>query len=260
MQKLGIYAGLGYPDTPFEERISLIKKTGFDTVCLNFEKDMEQTETEWENQVRIVSKYDLPVQSVHLTGEGMTEIWSDGITADALTRRTIDELRRMKSLGIDIGVIHVTWGFKPPEPPSEKALNRFRKIAEEAEKCGAHLALENSVFPGHLHFLMENIDSPNIGFCYDSGHENAFTPGENFLVKYSDRLFTTHLHDNCGNYDNHYVPFDKNGSIDWVKKAELLKKTLFFKEYIILEPGPQSCTVEELICSAYKAAYRLSEM
>lgn len=260
MRKTGIYAGLGYPGFSLDERLRLIRDTGFDTVCLNFEKDMEETETDWENQVKLAEKYNLPVQAVHLTGAGMTDIWTDGVRADALVQRTVDELRRMKSLGINTGVIHVTWGFELPAPPSEAALNRFRKISEEAEKCGAEIALENSVFPGHLHFLLGNLDSPNVGFCYDSGHENAFTPGENFLRDYGNRLFAVHLHDNDGRDDNHYVPFDPKGTIDWGSKVSLMKNTEFFGNYVILEPGPQKCGIRQLIRKAYDAAVLLSEM
>lgn len=260
MQKIGIYAGLGYPGVSLEQRLSMIKNAGFNTVCLNFEEDMKSTETDWANQVNLTDRYELPVQSVHLTGAGMTEIWKDGIKAVCLVQRTVKELKRMKSLGVDTGVIHVTWGFDTPAPPSEHALDRFRRIAEAAEKCGAKIALENSVFPDHLHFLLKNINSPNVGFCYDSGHRNAFTQSENYIRDYGDRLFALHLHDNNGSSDNHYVPFDPDGTIDWNKEIEELKKTDFFSNYIILEPGPQKCTVEELIKSAYESAVKLSKI
>lgn len=258
MRKTGIYAGLGYPAVPFGERISMIKRAGFDTVCLNFEKDMEKTETAWDNQVKITEKLGIPVHSVHLTGAGMTDIWKGGIRAAALTERTVREIRGLSELGITTGVIHVTWGFEPPAPPTEKALGRFLKIAETAERYGVRIALENSVFPDHLHFLLDNISSPFVGFCYDSGHENAFTPREDLLAEYGGRMFEMHLHDNSGNRDDHYVPFDERGTIDWEAKARELKKTAIFGEFVILEPGPQDCGIEKLIESSRAAAVRLA--
>ena len=123
------------------------------------------------------------------------------------------------------------------------------------------VAFENSVSDAPLAFVLDHIRSDAVGFCYDSGHENAFTPDAHFLDRYGDRLIAMHLHDNNGTIDNHYAPFEPKGTIDWEKTAAALNKTALFRERIILEPGFQSWQpIEALIADCYKAAVRLAGM
>ena len=260
-RKLAIYAGIGGYEESFEERLALIKEVGFHAVCLNFERDMERTETPWPNQVELCRKYGLPVQAAHLTGTGMTKIWDDGSDAETITERTVREVVEMKACGVDVGVVHVTWGHDLPSPPSANALRRFERIASAAEQCGAVVALENSVSADHLRYALDNIASPHLGFCYDSGHENAFTPGENYLERYGDRLAAMHLHGNDGLHDNHFPPFHDGDTIDWGKKVAQLKNTALFREYVILESGYQrGLSLRDFLAESFTAAVRLSEM
>ena len=259
MKKLGIYAGIGYP-IPIEERIAKIKETGFDLICLDFEKEMEATETSWENQLKLADKYSLPVKEAHLTGSGMSSIWQDCEEAKFVCNRLIEELRDLSELGIPVGVAHVTWGLGAVNAPNQNALDYFTKIAEAAEKYKVKLALENSVSDLHVRYVLDNIKSDYLGFCYDSGHENAFTKGADYLDSYSDRLFAMHLHDNNGIKDNHYPPFDINGTVDWAKTVEKLKNTDIFKESVILEVGKQPEPFDDLLKRSYEAAKKLAEM
>ena len=168
-------------------------------------------------------------------------------------------MRDLRRLGIDTGVCHVTWGHAKPHEPDYIGLDRFKMIAEAAERYSIRLALENSVFPEYLQFIFDNIKSEYIGFCYDSGHENAFAPNFGYLSKFGNRLFALHLHDNDGKNDQHTVPFC--GTIDWAKKVEDLKKTALWESTITLESiicGEES--LEAGLKRAYDAAKKLSEM
>jgi sugar phosphate isomerase/epimerase len=92
---------------------------------------------------------------------------------------------------MDIGIY--TWfGFKYP----------FDEI----------IALENLRKPEYLDFLFDNIKSDKLKFCYDSGHNNCFTPEIDCLGKYGDKLIALHLHDNDGTCDQHLLPF--NGTME----------------------------------------------
>ena len=245
---------------PIEERMAAIAEAGFDAVCLDFERDMEASETSWENQVRLAEKYHLPVENVHLTGVDMTAVWQSGEAGERVTRRLIDELRDMSALGIKVGVAHVTWGYDRPAGERKLALSRYLRAAEAAEKYGVILALENSVYAEYVHFLLENIKIPAIGFCYDSGHENAFTPEEDYLSRYSDRLVAMHLHDNDGKNDNHYLPFHPNGTIDWQKKAAVLSKTALYRRMIMMEAVPDADTPKKGFADLMESAKRLARI
>lgn len=160
---------------------------------------------------------------------------------------TIEELCDLRKLGVYKGVCYVMWGFAKPHEADETGLRRFVRIAEAAERYGIYLGLENSVFPEYLQFIFDNIKSKYIGFCYDSGHENAFAPGFGYLSKFGDRLFALHLHDNDGVDDQHTVPF--SGNIDWISMVKELKKTATLESCIYGEE-----TLEQGLKKAYEAA------
>lgn len=258
MKRIGIYTGMGYK-VPFEDRVVAIKDAGFNVICLDFEKEMEPTETSWENQVKVCQKYNMPIETVHLTGSGTTKIWEDCETAEYVTNRLIEELRDMSRLGVEVGVAHITWGYDVPNEPNPNALDRFKRITEAAEKYNVKLGLENSVYAKQVRFVLDNIQSDHIGFCFDSGHENAFTHGENYLDSYADRLVAMHLHDNDGVHDQHKLPFD--GTVDWNKTVAQLKKSQLFRESVILELARQmEYPMEELLRLGYERAIKLAEM
>ena len=75
MKKLSIYTDLGYP-VSLERRLELIQDAGFDSVCLD-------TNSDWEMQMKLAQQYNLSVDEFHLSGDGMTGIWSDGEQADS---------------------------------------------------------------------------------------------------------------------------------------------------------------------------------
>ena len=257
MKNLSIYSSLG--KGTIDERLKAIKCAGFNTVCLDFEKDVAHTEGDWISQISLAVRTGLLIENVHLTGEGMSDIWSEGANGDAVTERLINELRDLKGLGLDKGVCHVTWGLSKPHEADKTGLDRFKRITEAAEKYGVYLALENSVFPEYLQFIFDNIKSEYIGFCFDSGHEHAFAPDFGYLSKFGDRLMALHLHDNDGIHDQHLVPF--YGSIDWTSKVEELKKTKLWESTVTLESciyGDES--LEDGLLRSYDAAKKLSEM
>ena len=252
--KMGINIGFGY-EISSEERFFLIREAGFDTVSLDFEQEFEPLLGSPESQVKLAEQYGLTVESAHLTGVNMTSIWTDGTAAELVTQRLIDELKLINTVGVPTGVAHVTWGMTAPPEPNGHALNRFRRAAETAERYNVKLALENSVFAEHVHYLLENIQSEHVGFCYDSGHENCFTPKENYLEKYGNRLFTMHLHDNNGLCDSHTFPFC--GTINWPEKVALLRRSAI-SDCLFLEIGYQpNENPESLLTKAYQTAKRL---
>ncbi len=243
---------------PIDDRIAAIRSVGFDAVCLDFEAELIATETSWTNQVRLCEKYGLPIENVHLTGAGMTAVWSDDEAGDRVIDRLIAELGDMASLGIRIGVAHVTWGHDRPLGDFIRGLSRYQRAVEAAEKYGVYLALENSVYPEYVRFLLDSIDSKHLGFCWDSGHENAFSPGENYLASYADRLLAMHIHDNDGIHDLHAMPF--TGTVDWTEAVRELVRAPLFARMLTLECGIGEYGLEEGFAAALESARRLHDL
>jgi len=257
MQQFSTYSGI-WMHTPIEERICAIAEAGFDAVCLDFEKELAKTETSWENQMMLAQKYKLPVENVHLTGVNMTSVWTDSDEGDTVIARLIEELRGIASLGIPVGVAHVTWGHSRPAGHRELGLRRYVRAAEAAEKYGVKLALENSVYPEYVRFLLDNLHSPAVGFCFDSGHECAFSPEENYLDSYADRLFAMHLHDNNGKDDQHSIPL--TGKVEWNRVLSQLKRAPLFQNTLTLECHASDRNLREDLHAALEAAETLCRM
>jgi len=99
----------------------------------------------------------------------------------------------------------------------ESSLTTWQPIADKAATLGIHLALEN-IFeeePSGLQQLISTIDSPNLAFCFDTGHCNLFsTVGmESWFLSLGTRMREVHLHDNWKQSDDHLPVGD--GEIDF---------------------------------------------
>ena len=108
-------------------------------------------------------------------------------------------------------------------------------IIETAQKHDVTLAIENcdDEHLPHMEYVLDNIDSKNLGFCFDSGHWHLFTRHVELINKYSDKLCALHLHDNIGKFpttdkwhqDMHMLPFD--GNVDFEYLAQEIAKTKY---------------------------------
>ncbi len=204
-------------DTPWDEQMRLIADAGFD--CTFFDWDNEHAHT--IIRANYARKLGLSVDSLHAPFGMINDIWADsqaGEDCNLQLMRVIDDCAMAK---IDKLVMHTTVGNHPPET-SGIGFFRYRSLCEFAKQSGIHICFENlEPFP-HLHEIMDAIDDPFHGFCWDCGHNLCYTPHVDMMALYSDRLMCLHLHDNYGvtqpgniDYrdDLHMLPFD--GVLDW---------------------------------------------
>ena len=206
MLKLGMYL-LRDATLSDEERLRIMRSTGFDFVCLG---TSPYADGDLAATVALCERLDIPVENVHLTGSKTSLIWNEGDEGEAIADRYCREIEYVSSLGVKTGIAHVTWGKSAVAPINETALCRYERIAECAEKNGFVLALENSVYPEYLYAVMDRVrGSRGIGYCFDSGHRNAFAPTEDFLGRFGDILAATHLQDNNGKNDRGICHSDK---------------------------------------------------
>jgi sugar phosphate isomerase/epimerase len=108
----------------------------------------------------------------------------------------------------------------------ENGLEVWRRVADEAGRLGVRVAVEN-VFddgPEPLRMLIDKIDRPDFGFCFDSGHFNLFStvPMEHWFEALGRRLIEVHLHDNDGTGDAHWAV--GRGTVDFKKMFYLMQR------------------------------------
>ena len=254
MQQIGIYP-VRNPDLSVRERIHITKQIGFDYVCAG---SIEQLmETGPDSFLSSAEREGLPVDNVHLTGGNTTDIWFPAPLGDEIVERYRKEMQIASDRGVKLGVMHVTWGFKPVQY-SEIGMERLRRLIGHAEKIGFTVCIENSAYPELFHVAMNAFDTPHARFTFDTGHWNAFFDHDDLIFdRYGDRMAITHLADNDGRRDLHLIPLD--GCTDFAKLAHSLKRMerLTF-EVASPRSKPHKATLEEAIADLSRTkAYAL---
>ena len=78
---------------------------------------------------------------------------------------------------------------------------------------------------GDICGLIDELDSPFVGMCLDTGHCSVFgdDPGE--MVRLAGpRLRTLHVHDNNGKSDLHWLPY--TGVIKWESRDAIIRSKI----------------------------------
>jgi sugar phosphate isomerase/epimerase len=89
----------------------------------------------------------------------------------------------------------------------ENSIDTWSQLIPLAEKLDTRIALENvyEADPGYLGLLLDALPPGRFGFCFDTGHFNAFAASglEAWIDRLGHRLIEIHLHDNKGALDEH---------------------------------------------------------
>ena len=227
MKKL-IYAAGAYkdfignfPPSSLEEQFQWIAEAGFDGTFTSWKEGCMRA------VAQNVEKAGLYYQSVHAPFNNVNVLWETGETGDVETDRLIRCVRECSEIGVNLVIMHA--GKTSGEVQTQKCLERFEKIVKEAEKSGVVLALENTGSLDFLRTLWTSFkDDKHVAFCFDTGHENGYTPDVDVLKEFGTPI-CLHLHDNMGKtlepahwYDDaHMLPFD--GTCNWEKITNDLK-------------------------------------
>lgn len=222
MPLLGIYPP-STPETAPEDKLRIIKEAGFDFVCLGITRASQGDPG--AITPAMCAQMGIACDNVHLTCNGSHALWAEGEDGDVIIDRLCREIKLASDWGVHTGIVHTTWGTKPPPPLGDIGLRRFEQLTKCAESNRFTIAVENSAFLAYLHPVMAHLNSPFVGYCFDSGHHHAFAGGEDLLSRYGTRLCATHIHDNDGKSDLHLMAFD--GNADWNYVTTGLSSTPF---------------------------------
>lgn len=208
-----------------EDQIRLFKKVGFEAFFTMWDENIARYK-------EIAVETGMEYQSVHAPFCNAAKMWSND--AEEAVNELIKCVDDCAEYGVPILVVHPYIGFDKIENPTECGVENFKKVVERAKISGVKIAFENVEGEAYLKKLMEAFaDYDNVGFCWDSGHEQCYNRGRDMLAIYGDRLIATHLNDNLGvrDYngeitfidDLHLLPFD--GIIDWKNAVAKLQKS-----------------------------------
>lgn len=130
----------------------------------------------------------------------------------------------------------------------------FKPIIEYAEKWKVGIALENMSSrlrkAEHLNYLVDKLDSPCAGICWDTGHAHiAGQPQGDSIRLMGHRLHALHIQDNDGVTDQHMPPHF--GTIDWNEVMTALKEINYpgdftFEAHMIVRKVPAGCEADAL--------------
>ncbi len=211
-----------------EKQIEMMREIGFEAFFTGWKK--EYPIGKW---AKTAENLGMIYQSVHAPFGGVADLWRDD---EAAAKKAFDEITECIHVcsenAIGLIISHCYIGFDGVVDITDKGLERYGKIIDEAEKCGVNIAFENTEGIEYLKKLLEVYsDRNNVGFCLDSGHEMCYNFSENLLALWGDKLIATHLNDNLGirdyngkiywHDDLHLLPFD--GIRDWDELAVRLK-------------------------------------
>jgi sugar phosphate isomerase/epimerase len=152
-----------------------------------------------------------------------------------------------------LGVPHVSEGARGAADVNRRdaARRSIEALARQAEPLGVRLAVE--VIPNELsrpdalvHFVeevVEAVDEAPVGICLDFGHAHMGGDLVDAIETVSEHVITTHVHDNGGRTDDHFVPFD--GTIDWPTALTAIQK-IGYDGTLVLEIANRGSTAETL--------------
>jgi len=153
-------------------------------------------------------------------------------------------LPRFALAGIKVVVVHPGVGTNNAEEMSTMnslVVESLAQLAPIAEQVGVKLGLEN-MLPRHpgsegadLRQMVEQINSPSLGVCFDSGHAHVAGDMRAQFEELKDLIITFHIQDNDGTRDMHLQP--GYGTTNWQDFSEVLE-SMNFTSPIVIEARP----------------------
>lgn len=192
--------------------------------------------------------------------------FSNASRDDARRKAALAETRAALQVARDIPyrflIVHLGVPSSAQSSQNDNQRDSARRSLEEivamAADVGVRVAIE--VIPNQLSdaaTLVELIeghsDGLDVGICLDYGHAHLMGDVVEAVETVSGHLWTTHIHDNGGQRDDHLVPF--SGSIDW-GAAIVGTQKIGYEDVLMLEIANAGDPIETLQRSA-KARERL---
>ncbi|MFH2036319.1 MAG: TIM barrel protein [Candidatus Zixiibacteriota bacterium] len=259
--RIGISSTLDY-SVPIERLFEIFSKTGYDFISLG--ADMEHSNylrsDKFHKILDLSKSLSLKIESVHIPFGKSYNIANINKSLQRKAMNAIDKFMLLTNqYQIPTVIIHPHHYFPDSR---DNCLFRARDALQEIlslKPKNIQMAVENLPTDDGSWIcagILDRLDKSQVGFCYDSSHENMSGRPFHLLEKYFSRLTTSHLSDNHGNFDEHLVPQD--GTIDWNGLKSYFDRSDI--DHILLEVGtgaPLSLPIERVAKIAYERAQRI---
>ena len=267
---LSIFNWFGYREVNHAEGFRLIKQAGFEGVLLWW--DFAERGEDYRKQPELARREGLWIENIHTNFEQSNHLWEDTQEGQAVYKYYLQCVEDCAAFEIPTMVVHPSYSFGALPPTSPLGLDRLQRVVDRAEQKGINIAMENMLRPeaiARAAWLLEQIESPRFGLCFDSGHHHARfvqTPETDLLARFGHRLMALHLHDNHGQStssdhpDEHLLSFD--GTIDWAALMRKIAET-GYQGPTTLEvenKGHEETPPEEFLALAYERAVKLEQL
>lgn len=259
---LGIFSYTGY-GLPLDTRLALIKDAGFEATSIWWgDEEDDYRRGFYRKMPDMVRDHGLYLEYVHVAFKYCDDLWSENASErERAVARHLDWIRDCAGNGIPIMVMHAIRGSY------KGAINRhgmesIERIVRAGEDAGITIAVENTRRMDVLEPIFTEIDSPALGFCYDSSHERLCTEEAGALLRRcGDRLSCTHLSDCDGTLDRHWLPGD--GIMDWRALMDAFPAETYrgcFSLEVVPGKAAADLSPSEFLAEAYKRANWLTSM
>ncbi|MDD6272269.1 MAG: sugar phosphate isomerase/epimerase [bacterium] len=235
------------------ETIDAIKEAGFKNVFIQwYNRNWNPTQ---EEQLKYIKEKGLNIIFAHLGYSNINSIWLDSNIGDDVIESYKNDINILVENGINLFVMHLSRTFNPPIY-NEIGLKRIKELVNYAKEKNAKIAFENVETKGYIEYVFDNIDSDNIGLCFDSGHFHTFYKDKFDMSKFNNKILAVHLHDNFQTGDFHLIPFD--GSNDWNKIINILNSNNY-NGYITMEQCYRNNYLDISINEFYKKSFEIGK-
>ena len=191
----------------------------------------------------------LHAQNLRITLHGPFQDLSPGSPDPAVRRVTRERLQQFLrwipyfkpvTVVCHAGYDHRRYGYAAAQW-RQRAIQTWSWFGLQVQEAGAQLVLENvyETGPEEMRDLLQALHSVGVGFCFDTGHQAAFSRAS--IARWLDVLGPfvreIHLHDNTGQDDHLGLG---QGRIDFRPLFDFLKARQASRPIITLEPHQAS--------------------
>lgn len=242
--EFGIYDINDFKNIDYKTRLNLYKKVGFSSIGLYIDNNyMLECET-YEEIISYAKAIGLKINQVHICYKFSNDICEN---LSNYIQYVEEKLKVCEKYNIKNMVLHASKGDNPPKISNE-ALKQIETLATSHKQV--NLAFENVRNNENLIKIL-NLNVPNITFCFDLGHANAYNSLD-LLDTFKHKISCSHLHNNFGKDEHNLL---SNGEISY---KPIVRKLSTLNADLCLEVFPEKNTdfsiaeFEDFVSKAFK--------